>query len=49
MILMPQIFGITANENERYKHDKLEYGIYKFDLLMNKVWLNPTQPYKLWI
>ena len=29
MILMPQIFDITANENARYKRNELEY--YKID------------------
>ena len=27
MILMPQIFDVTANENARYKRNKLEYKI----------------------
>ena len=26
MILMPQIFDVTANENERYKRNELELG-----------------------
>ena len=26
MILMPQIFDVTANENARYKRNELEYG-----------------------
>ena len=26
MILMPQIFNVTANENVRYKHSELECG-----------------------
>ena len=25
MILMPQIFDVTANENVRYKHNELEF------------------------
>ena len=25
MILMPQIFDVTANENARYKRNELEY------------------------
>ena len=28
MILMPQIFDVTANENARYKHNELEYVSY---------------------
>ena len=28
MILMPQIFDVTANENTRYKRDELELEIY---------------------
>ena len=27
MILMPQIFDVTANENARYKRNELEYNI----------------------
>ena len=27
MILMPQIFDVTANENARYKRNELEYGV----------------------
>ena len=29
MILMPQIFDVTANENARYKRNELEYNIYE--------------------
>ena len=28
MILMPQIFDVTANENARYKRNELEYSIH---------------------
>ena len=28
MILMPQIFDVTANENARYKRNELESRIY---------------------
>ena len=28
MILMPQIFDVTANENARYKRDELECSVY---------------------
>ena len=28
MILMPQIFEVTANENARYKRNELEYHIF---------------------
>ena len=28
MILMPQIFDVTANENARYKRNELEFYIY---------------------
>ena len=27
MILMPQIFDVTANKNARYKRNELEYNI----------------------
>ena len=27
MILMPQIFGVTANENGRYKRNELEFEL----------------------
>ena len=27
MILMPQIFDVTANENARYKRNELEYDV----------------------
>ena len=27
MILMPQIFDVTANENARYKRNELEFAI----------------------
>ena len=30
MILMPQIFDVTTNENERYKHNELEYTILNY-------------------
>ena len=29
MILMPQIFNVTANENARYKSNELEYRFYR--------------------
>ena len=29
MILMPQIFDVTANENARYKRNELEWNIIK--------------------
>ena len=28
MILMPQIFDVTTNENARYKRNELEYRLY---------------------
>ena len=28
MILMPQIFDVTANENARYKHNELELVVH---------------------
>ena len=28
MILMPQIFDVTANENARFKRNELEYRFY---------------------
>ena len=28
MILMPQIFDVTANENARYKRNELELDVY---------------------
>ena len=30
MILMPQIFDVTANENARYKRNELEYNVNTF-------------------
>ena len=32
MILMPQIFDVTANENARYKRNELEYVFDMFGL-----------------
>ena len=29
MILMPQIFDVTANENARYKRNELEIGLFE--------------------
>ncbi len=31
MILMPQIFEVTANENARYKRNELEWYIHIFN------------------
>ena len=31
MILMPQIFDVTANENARYKRNELELNIWVFN------------------
>ena len=43
MILMPQIFDVTANENARYKSNELEFSIdLRFDCIFKIpfVWLN---------
>ena len=34
MILMPQIFDVTANENARYKRNELELGMIDESLVM---------------
>ena len=35
MILMPQIFNVTANENARYKRNELELFISSIKLFIN--------------
>ena len=35
MILMPQIFDVTANEKARYKRNELEYQLMKSDYQKN--------------
>ena len=32
MILMPQIFDVTANENARYKRNELELNVHTYDV-----------------
>ena len=33
MILMPQIFDVTANENARYKRNELEFNFFQLAYL----------------
>ena len=42
MILMPQIFDVTANENARYKRNELEYFFNYFisDITVKKWYLH---------
>ena len=35
MILMPQIFNVTANENARYKRNELEFCLLAVEKIMN--------------
>ena len=37
MILMPQIFDATANENARYKRNELELALLRLHLRYNAV------------
>ena len=37
MILMPQIFDVTANENARYKGNELEFHITNFPFLSSNI------------
>ena len=39
MILMPQIFDVTANENARYKRNELEFVV-----PLSKLWKNSNFP-----
>ena len=36
MILMPQIFDVTANENARCKRNELEFNVYKWENAYSK-------------
>ena len=36
MILMPQIFNVTANENAHYKRNELEYWFQPYRFYLNK-------------
>ena len=37
MILMPQIFDVTANENTRYKRNELEYDFLNIAQIKEKI------------